>query len=151
MSIYLERYAYFKEALIKEKPEPTLFLTIVIPCFNEPEICSTLTSLINCTLPKKSVEIIIVVNNAENSSQEILSQNNKTINEIKQFKTENKCNHHLKIHIIQALLLPKKYAGVGLARKIGMDEAVRRNPNGVIICLDADSLVEKNYLSVHHH
>jgi hypothetical protein len=40
--------------------------------------------------------------------------------------------------------------GVGLARKTGMDEAVRRfnninNPNGVILNLDADCIVEKNY------
>jgi hypothetical protein len=40
--------------------------------------------------------------------------------------------------------------GVGLARKTGMDEAVRRfnstnNPEGIILNLDADCLVEKNY------
>ena len=54
-------------------------------------------------------------------------------------------------HIIKNLNLPKKHAGVGLARKIGMDEAVRRletvnNPNGIIVCFDADSKVEPNYL-----
>ena len=40
--------------------------------------------------------------------------------------------------------------GVGLARKTGMDEAVRRfnsidKPEGVILNLDADCLVEQNY------
>ena len=40
--------------------------------------------------------------------------------------------------------------GVGLARKTGMDEAVRRfdiinNPEGVILSLDADCTVEHNY------
>jgi hypothetical protein len=48
--------------------------------------------------------------------------------------------------------LPQKDAGVGLARKIGMDEAVRRfeqinKPEGVIVCFDADSKCEENYLT----
>ena len=47
--------------------------------------------------------------------------------------------------------LPKKHAGVGLARKIGMDEAVDRfeqinNKEGVIVCFDADSKCDSNYL-----
>lgn len=49
-------------------------------------------------------------------------------------------------------MLAAKDAGVGLARKIGMDEAVRRfdvtgNQNGVIVCLDADCTVAPNYLT----
>jgi hypothetical protein len=58
--------------------------------------------------------------------------------------------------------LPEKQAGVGLARKIVMDEAVRRfrksgNPQGIIIGFDADSICRENFLSVvwrefqHHH
>ena len=46
--------------------------------------------------------------------------------------------------------LPKKHAGVGLARKIGMDEACWRfqkirNPRGIIAAFDADSRCEVNY------
>jgi hypothetical protein len=42
--------------------------------------------------------------------------------------------------------------GVGLARKTGMDEALRRfntieKPEGVILCLDADCTVEVNYFT----
>ncbi len=45
----------------------------------------------------------------------------------------------------------RKEAGVGRARKILMDEAVRRfsvleRPEGIIASMDADALVEKNYL-----
>jgi hypothetical protein len=48
--------------------------------------------------------------------------------------------------------LPHKWAGVGLARKAGMDEATRRfnllkKPDGVIVSLDADSVVSTNYLA----
>jgi hypothetical protein len=47
--------------------------------------------------------------------------------------------------------LPQKHAGVGLARKIGMDEAVLRfddiaGDDGVIVCLDADCTVDAKYL-----
>jgi hypothetical protein len=48
--------------------------------------------------------------------------------------------------------LPSKWAGVGMARKTGMDEALFRfsqldRPDGIIISLDADTLVEENYLA----
>ena len=48
--------------------------------------------------------------------------------------------------------LPEKEGGVGLARKIGMDLALRQfdySNNGakILICLDADCTVERNYLS----
>jgi hypothetical protein len=47
--------------------------------------------------------------------------------------------------------LPKKKSGVGVARKIGFDEALRRfsflnKPNGIMVSLDADTLVQSNYL-----
>ena len=143
MSLYLERYAYYQHSLIEDTPSENLYLSIVIPCFNEPNIGYTLESLSNCTRPEKGVEVIIVVNNSESASNEIIQQNQKSIEEIKEFKIDNPT---LAVHILEELKLPKKHAGVGLARKIGMDEAVRRNPNGIIVCLDADSLVEPNYL-----
>jgi glycosyltransferase involved in cell wall biosynthesis len=48
--------------------------------------------------------------------------------------------------------IPDRDGGVGTARKIGMDAALeligkRENGGGVICCLDADTLVEENYLS----
>ena len=50
------------------------------------------------------------------------------------------------------LEIPERDGGVGTARKIGMDAALTlldgRGPGGgVISCLDADTLVEENYLS----
>ena len=50
--------------------------------------------------------------------------------------------------------LPAKKAGVGLARKIGMDEAARWfnaiSKNGIITCFDADSTCERNFLQEIH-
>ena len=52
--------------------------------------------------------------------------------------------------------LAHKHAGVGWGRKIGMDLALKRflqlNKNGLIVGLDADTTVEKNYLnSIYTH
>jgi len=51
--------------------------------------------------------------------------------------------------------LPRKHAGVGLARKIGMDLAVEHflrigNDRGVIVSLDADCTVSENFLTAIH-
>ena len=47
--------------------------------------------------------------------------------------------------------LAHKHAGVGWGRKIGMDLALKRflhlNKNGLIVGLDADTIVEENYLN----
>ena len=64
---------------------------------------------------------------------------------------QDKENDKISIHIIKAYDLPKKNAGVGLARKIGMDEAVRRfeaigNRRGIMACFDADCTCTNNYL-----
>ncbi len=83
------------------------------------------------------------------------------MNEIKSFNYNTKleienwirANHSEKIqfYAIGPIELPKKWAGAGLARKAGMDEAIMRfnlleKPDGIIVSLDADTLVEKNYL-----
>jgi len=57
---------------------------------------------------------------------------------------------HAFYDFIDANNLPDKHSGVGLARKIGMDEAVCRFENikkdGIIACFDADSTCQNNYL-----
>ena len=55
-------------------------------------------------------------------------------------------------HLLHFPDLPPKHAGVGLARKIGMDEAARRfddigNPQGIIAGFDADCQCQPNYLT----
>jgi hypothetical protein len=57
----------------------------------------------------------------------------------------------LKFFVIGPVELKKKWAGAGTARKAGMDEAVERfnrlnKPDGIIVSLDADTLVDENYL-----
>lgn len=126
-------------------------IIIVIPCFNEPDLTGTLSSLLACELPDSPVEVIVVVNQAENADQEITTRNQHTIEEFNEWQT-NYEKPGISFYLIEALEQPKKHAGVGLARKLGMDEALRRfaaiQTDGVIACLDADCRVSPNYLTV---
>lgn len=149
MNYYLERFSV-RDQIIEEKPSVKLGLIVVIPCCNETNLISSLNSLKNCERPNCTVEIIVVINASETASEEIHNQNQKTYLEAKNWIATNQSNT-LKYFLIEENQLPKKHAGVGLARKIGMDEAVRRfesinNSDGVIVCFDADSNCDENYL-----
>ncbi|PWJ44871.1 glycosyltransferase family A protein [Sediminitomix flava] len=150
-NLYLERYAWQKKMLDEAVPS-NLGQVVVIPCFNEPSILDTLQSLFECSPTEKITEILLVINQSENSPLSVKTQNQITLEESRKWIFQkNKERNDLQFHIIWANDLPKKHAGVGLARKIGMDEAIRRlsmkgNESAPIISLDADCLVEKNYL-----
>ncbi|RLD75400.1 MAG: hypothetical protein DRJ07_18125, partial [Bacteroidetes bacterium] len=146
---YLEKQILYQQ-FIYEDPDKNLQNIIVIPCYNEPNILPTLNSLISCKEPENPVEVLIVINSADNTDTEILEQNKKTIAEIKNLLISHKSSK-LKFHVISIENIPNKFAGVGFARKVGMDEAIRRfnsisNTKGIITGFDADSLVAENYL-----
>ncbi len=148
-NLYLERYAS-KKKLIHETPGGTLGLCVIIPCFNEAELLKTLQSLAQCDSIGIGVEIIVVINHSLNADNDIVENSRLTFIEAKQWGSTFSTSE-IRFHIVYVPDLDPKHAGVGLARKIGMDEAVRRlesigNLNGIIVCLDADSLVDKNYL-----
>lgn len=146
---YLEKRSIFP-AFIKTCPEQNLKTTVIIPCFNEPDILATLCSLAKCQTPNKSTEALIVINSSETTEDEIVLQNRKTQAEIKGWAKDNETNW-LKFHTILLEKIRKKDAGAGYARKVGMDEAIRRFSiakveNGIICSLDADTTVAPNYL-----
>ncbi|OEK06335.1 glycosyltransferase [Roseivirga misakiensis] len=146
---YFKRFAE-KEPLIQEPIDPKCEMIIVIPCHNEPNLLGTLESLVACDLPDVSVEVLVVLNQKSEVGNEAENkQNRKTLSEFNQW-SKNHLNSTLKFHLIEALSMPAKHAGVGLARKIGMDEALRRfisiHRDGTIVCLDADCTVSKSYL-----
>ncbi len=149
LETYLKRRVSFP-ALIDRKPRPHLTNVIVIPCHDEARVTDTLRSLSACTLPRNPVEVIIVINASEKDPPEVVARNRQTLQEIESLTTKWSDD---KIRFFPVLFadLPAKKAGVGLARKIGMDEAVRRflwaqNMHGFITSLDADTLVARNYL-----
>jgi len=146
--LYLERYAYPPLSILPAA-KPTTELIIVIPVFNERHITISLNSLFESELPPTNTEVLIIINQSEHCDETIRNQNNHTFNEVKNWIGLNQ-KPHLQF-FVTLITLPKKNAGVGLARKAGMDEAVRRfeeinNPKGIILCFDADCICSSNYI-----
>jgi glycosyltransferase involved in cell wall biosynthesis len=147
-STYLEERALFPQIII-EAPDKDTGIIVVVPAYNEPGINKLLDSLANCTEPECGSEVIIVINAPDDAPAESLENNRRTFNNIESWKSENKsCFFRLFAFISEHSSI--KGWGVGLARKTGMDEAVRRfnaigRPDGVILNLDADCTVEKKY------
>ncbi len=136
--------------LISEAADADLGIIVVIPAFKEPSLIPVLEDLLACDNPGCAIEIIVVINHAEDSGQEIRDLHETTFLKSVEWSTLHSTPER-RFHILYQPDLPPKKAGVGLARKIGMDEAARRfnvinRPQGVILCLDADCSVEKNYL-----
>lgn len=148
MNHYLNKYG-IRSLLIDTIPRDDLGIVVVIPAANEPEINYTLNALYSCARPKAAIEIIVVINASETAAEEVRIQNLKTYRDCLSWHNQ-KGEPHFAVYPIMENNLPKKHAGVGLARKIGMDEAVRRfdlagYSNGIIACFDADSTCAPNY------
>lgn len=125
---------------------------VTIPCHDEPNLLATLRSLTACQLPAEPVGVIVVVNCSEDAPPDVKARNEATFLEARDWASTHS-HKQLRFQIFNFEALPRKRAGVGLARKIAMDEAARQlemagNPAGVIACLDADTLVQPNYLCV---
>ncbi len=147
-SRYIKRNINYP-AFISEPLAENLGIVVIIPCYDEPDILSTINSLVACQAPVQDVEVLVVVNQSELSSPELERQNTLTIQALKDWGKENK-QAFFKLHILVPPPFRKKHAGAGLARKTGMDEAVRRfaaldRPQGLLISLDADTTVDPNY------
>jgi glycosyltransferase involved in cell wall biosynthesis len=139
-----------RKRIIAENPDADCRNILVIPCHNEPNILQTLQSLKDCTIPENNTEVLIVINHSEKASHDIKEKNQKTFGEVAPWIAEN-TTLKLKFFVIGPIELREKWAGVGLARKTGMDEAVARFnflniKHGVVVSLDADTLVAENYL-----
>ncbi len=149
-SAWLEKNALFP-AFIREAPEGQTCIIVVIPAFNEPGIKSLLNSLKACNEPDCRVEIIIVINAPVNSPEEAKINNYLCMKNIESWKKTNK-RCFFRLFVFDAGDHGIRDWGVGLSRKTGMDEAVRRfnaidNPEGVIVSLDADCTVDRNYFT----
>ena len=133
-----------------DRLEKRASLFVVIPCYNEPDILPTLNSLSACFPPIADVSVLVVINDPEDAPEDAIEQNNSTLNSIREWKIEHQ-NLFFDVQRIYAKALPRKWAGVGWARKIGMDEAVKlininNISDGIIVSFDADSTVLPNYL-----
>lgn len=148
MNFYLNKYG-FQPPSVQTPPHPNLGISVVIPCFNEPDLVESLKALWGCEKPSIAVEVLIVINSSEEHSNDIKAQNRQTYHQAQEWIAAHQ-TEELQFHLIVEEHLPRKHAGVGLARKIGMDEAVARfhalNKDGIIVCFDADSKCDTNYL-----
>ncbi len=147
-SVYLEEKTLFTQK-IEEAPAHNTGIIVVVPAYNERGIIRMLDSLSKCREPECRVEVIIVINAPDNASTDSLENNLLAFNEIESWKKTNiSCFFRLYCFMVPQYSVAGW--GVGLARKTGMDEAVRRfnainKPEGVILNLDADCTVEENY------
>ena len=121
---------------------------VIIPAYAESEhIGYTLDSLSQCEVDSfDDIMVVVVVNNETDAPLHIIDNNQQTLSNL------NKRNDPFFVAVIDASLegmsIPKKHAGVGMARKIGMDLALKfANPETLLYCLDADSLVSPTYFS----
>jgi hypothetical protein len=149
-SVYLEERALFP-VLIKEAPSENTGIIVVVPSFNEPEITDLLDSLAICLKPECRIEVIIIVNAPAGASSESILNNRESIVNTEIWKKEH-AGCFFNVFPIDVTDKEPDSWGVGLARKTGMDEAVRRfnllnNPDGIILNLDADCKVKRNYFT----
>ena len=146
---YLSRHRLYP-AQLADEPSANLGLTVVIPCYAEPAVGATLESLAACTLPDCAVEIIVVINSPEAAPANVREINQHSRGEVEEWNRRS-TNGPIRYRALDYPSLPPRHAGVGLARKLGMDEAVARfartpGANGVIASLDADCVVRPDYL-----
>ncbi len=125
-------------------------IVVVIPVYLEDDLLSTLNSLVQCRVSEEKVAVLLVVNAQKNAESEVIEKQKNTIEEITQYISTT--NHVIDFFVIEALDLPKKHFGAGLARKIGMDLAVKhfstiKKSDGIIVSLDADTIVSDNYFT----
>lgn len=135
---------------IRRRPSPRLGLVVVIPSRDEPELLRTLDSLRACTLPECDVEVLVVVNASDNDEQSVKDRNRASLHASRRWAAKVP-DSRLTFRFLNYPNLPGHEAGVGLARKLGMDEAVARLDcagagDGIVASLDADCVCDSNYL-----
>ena len=162
---YLDKYGC-KRWELEIESELKFDCVIVVPAIAEfDNLIILLNSLSENEFNKNyKVVIIFVINSIDTSSAEVKSENQKTLELFREVLNKNFSFHPIvkKINSTDLTIgftdassdekgMPEKTGGVGLARKIGMDLALTifdysKPGKKIIVCLDADCTVEKNYI-----
>jgi hypothetical protein len=147
-SDWLRSGALFPD-LISERPDTDTGIIVVVPAFDESDIPELLDSLALCKPPTCKTEVVIIINAGRNATPRMLDTNAKALSGIETWKEQN-ADCFFRTYALNLGQPSIKGWGVGLARKAGMDEALRRfskisRPDGVIVNLDADCTVQNNY------
>jgi hypothetical protein len=146
--VYFSKQKGFKP-FFSGYPSEKLRYVVVIPAYCEPDLINALDSLLNCEHPQGHVEVIVVLNMPENADQVVLNTTRITAAETSEWILKQS-TPEFRFLLIEELKMPVREAGVGMARKTGMDQALYRfncinNPGGCILSFDADSLCDSNY------
>jgi glycosyltransferase involved in cell wall biosynthesis len=172
---YLQHYSTGEKWNLNANDTENISQVVVIPAYAEREMLfSTLASIAqNQSSSLEYSFILCVINNKDNSNPEAIKNNLQTIKylealvknkSLRKFNTDQEIypllldlsDAKLKLGYIDASSrgneIPHNSGGVGMARKIGMDMALRllkksSAPRNLILSLDADTLVQNNYLS----
>ena len=159
--------AGLRKALIDPAPHTDLKITVTIPVYNESGLERCLDSLFQCSCGSSMdtsagsvskdnhvagfhAEVLIMINAPSEAPATILEQNRATLENMRRW-IEAHPHPAIDFHVLLDHSFRMKEAGVGMARKILMDEAVRRfnileRPGGIIASMDADAVVQPNYL-----
>ncbi len=156
IELYVDKHRLFPNK-ISAQVDKNLGLVVCIPCFDEPDILPTLESIWFGKRAEKKTEVLLLFNASTQTPMHIKETNRASHQQVVKWAQ----SHHdnlLCFHSILEENLSAREAGVGLARKILMDEAVARlaqaQTDGILISLDADTLCEANYLpeiAQHYH
>lgn len=171
---YLQKYSVGNKWELVADDTEDISQVVVIPAYAEKEmIFYTLASLAqNQPSSLKYSFVLCVVNNKKSSPDWVKKNNQETMEYLQALVKKKNLNQpsvdkniqealqyvidgRLKLGYIDATSagfeIPEKTGGVGMARKIGMDMALRLLQNSaarqkIILSLDADTLVQNNYL-----
>lgn len=150
---YLAKRAAGEPWDIYEPPSRTYSGAVVIPSLAEAvNLPQTLESLsCNPADLRDHFLILVVVNQRADASAAEKADNRKTLTTLPFWKSTYHLSHLFWVDAASSgLELPHKQ-GVGLARKIGLDLALTQldffNGDPLLICLDADTLVQPDYLT----
>ncbi len=148
MNKYFEKRTYLSHPLIKQSPKENLDLIVVIPAYKEKGMLDCLNDLFHKRCDDICTEVIVVINHREDDPSSIKEESKSQLEVLEQWSmTHNQTT--FQCHPILIENMPKKDGGVGLARKIGMDEAAYRfdsmNKSGIVVAYDADCICSDHY------
>ncbi len=137
--------------LLEELPSSSLFQVVVIPAMGEepPLVASVLESLASAERPMRDVEVLVVINASQDAPAVWHERNRQLYDHLLQHRRRWE-RPWLRVHPLLLEPFAPREAGVGRARKTGMDEAARRlaqRDDGLIVSLDADTLVAPGYFT----
>lgn len=123
---------------------PSLSISIIIPAHHEPDLFVTLRDVERAQeAAAMPLKVYVVLNESEMDDDSIHTFH---LQQFDRMKSQNFTFHLEPIHLSH---VPNKKAGVGHARKTGMDWAVEKGSadrSHILVCLDADCRVRKDYL-----